>query len=137
MKISLSRIIIFRILTVIYIVAVAYLCFANFNRVSEFQKFFLGLPTDKIVHFCMFAPFPVMAFFSYDKATDTVLKAVAAVIVILSVGIIFAGLTEVIQGSLPYRTQDMGDFKADCLGMILSATAVLAYDIYKIKKDIQ
>lgn len=117
----------------LYLAAVAYLCFANFNRISEFQKFFLGIPTDKIVHFIMFMPFPILLFFSLKGSTNSILAAFATIIVILSVGCIFAGLTEVIQGSLPYRTQDIGDFKADCLGMLVSSVLLFAFDIYTIR----
>ena len=124
----------FSIALTIYIGAVGYLCFANFNKLPDVQKFILGIPTDKIVHFVMFFPFPILAFLAYDRITDTVWKAIGAVLIIASIGCIFAGLTEIVQGSLPYRSQDISDFAADCISIVLSSAMVLVVDILTLKK---
>ena len=96
MKPNRTRSIIFSIVTVLYIGAVAYLCFANFQKLPDMPKTFLGIPTDKVVHFCMFFPFPILAYLAYDRYTDTPLKAFAALISIFAFGCIFAGVTEII-----------------------------------------
>ena len=96
MKPNRTRSIIFSIVTVLYIAAVAYLCFANFKKLPDLPKLFLGIPTDKVVHFCMFFPFPILAYLAYDRYTDTPLKAFAALISIFAIGCIFAGVTEII-----------------------------------------
>jgi len=125
---------IFNLGLILYIGAVGYLCFANFNKLPDVQKFIFGIPTDKIVHFCMFFPFPILAFLAYDKITDTVWKAIGAVLIIASIGCIFAGITEIIQGSLPYRSQDIKDFSADCISIVISSAIVLLADILTLKK---
>lgn len=129
---STAGTIIFNLLLFGYVATVGILCFANLNSLPDIDRFIFGIPTDKIVHFCMFFPFPILAFFAYDQKTDTVLKAVGAVIVIWAIGGIFAGLTETIQGLLPYRSEDIGDFKADMLAITLSSIIVVTIDILQI-----
>lgn len=129
-----TRIILFRIIMILYLIAVAYLCFANFNKLPQAPRMFLGIPTDKVVHFCMFFPFPILAFFAYDELTDTPLKAFGALISICAIGCIFAGLTEIVQGSLPYRYQDIKDFGADCLAIGIASLLVFIIDLSKMRK---
>ena len=135
MKPNTTRSIIAKIIMLLYVVAVAYLCFANFHKLPDVPKTFLGIPMDKIVHFCMFFPFPILAFFAYDKLTETPWQALAALLCICAFGCIFAGLTEIIQGSLPYRSQDIHDFGADLLSIGISGLLVFLYDVSKMKKN--
>jgi VanZ family protein len=134
MKPNATRSILSKIIMLLYVVAVAYLCFANFHKLPDVPKSFLGIPMDKIVHFCMFFPFPILAFFAYDKLTETPWQALAALLCICAFGGIFAGLTEMIQGALPYRSQDVHDFGADLLAIGLSGLLVFVYDVSKMKK---
>ena len=134
MKPNRTRSIIFSIATVLYIAAVGYLCFANFNKLPEMPRTLFGIPMDKVVHFCMFFPFPVLAFLAYDHLTEKPWHALAALVSICSFGCIFAGVTEIIQGSLPYRTQDIKDFGADCLAIGISSLMVFIIDVSKMKK---
>lgn len=124
----------FKFLTVIYVAAVVYLCVANFGKMPDIDKFIFGIPTDKIVHFCMFFPFPILCFFSYGSKYKSAIQAIGALLVICSFGCIFAGLTEIIQGSLPYRSEDIRDFAVDCLAICLSTVIVLVLTLSKIKK---
>ena len=134
MRPNRTRSLLFKLAMLLYIVAVAYLCFANFHKLPEVPKTFLGIPMDKIVHFWMFFPFPILAFFAYDQLTETPLQAFAALLCICAFGGIFAGLTEIIQGSLPYRSQDVHDFNADLLSIVISGLLVFVYDVSKMKK---
>ena len=134
MKPNTTRSILFKIAMLLYVAAVAYLCFANFHKLPEVPKSLLGIPMDKIVHFCMFFPFPILAFFAYDKLTETPWQALAALLCICAFGGIFAGLTELVQGALPYRSQDVNDFGADLLSIGISGLLVFVYDVSKMKK---
>ena len=133
MKPNRTRSIIFSIVTALYLVAVGYLLFANFDKLQQVPRLFLGIPTDKIVHFCMFFPFPILCYLAYDKLTDTPLKALAALLSICSIGAIFAGLTEIVQGSLPYRYQDISDFRADCLAIVIAGIITFVIDVAKMR----
>lgn len=128
-----TRAIIFKILMLIYIFAVMYLCFANFRSIPDVPREMFGIPIDKVIHFCMFFPFPIFGFYAYDRLTDTPLKAIAAVIILFCYGGIFAGLTEMVQGMIIYRSEDIRDFKADLLGLGLASFIVLMIDIVKMR----
>lgn len=134
MKQNHTRAIIFRILTILYVVAVAWLCFANLSKVPQMPRTLFGLPIDKVVHFLMFFPFPILAFLAYDHLTQTPWQALAALISICAIGGVFAGLTEIIQGQLSYRTKDINDFGADCLAIGLSGLLVFIIDVLKMRK---
>ena len=56
-----------RILFGLYLVAVAVLCFARFPESEDVPKSLLGIPMDKIVHFLMFFPFPVLTYLAFDR----------------------------------------------------------------------
>ena len=134
MKQTHTRAIIFRILTILYVVAVAWLCFANLSKAPQMPRTLFGLPIDKVVHFLMFFPFPILAFLAYDHLTQTPWQALAALISICAIGGIFAGITEIIQGQLSYRTKDINDFGADCLAIGLSGLLVFVIDVLKMRK---
>ena len=113
--------IVFRILLVLYIGVIAFLCF--------------GIPADKIAHFMMFFPLPVIAFFAFGKKNEKKTgPVVASIVSITAFSCILAGITEIIQGSLPYRSEDINDFKADCLAIIIAGLAILVYCIIMKKK---
>ena len=133
MKPNRTRSILFSIAMVLYLAAVGYLLFANFEKISDIPKFFLGIPTDKVVHFCMFFPFPILAYLAYDKLTDTPLKAFAALLNICAIGAVFAGLTEIGQSLLPYRSEDITDFRADCLAIGLAGIITFVIDVIKMR----
>lgn len=130
-----ARALIFQLILLIYIVAVAYLCFANFDKTPDVPKFIFGIPVDKLVHFCMFFPFPIIIFFASDKRSSSLIKALSSFILVCSYGCIFAGFTEIVQAMLPYRSEDLADFGADCLAICTSAFFTLIADIYTIIKN--
>ncbi len=114
----------FRVLTLLYLALVAYLCFATPDMLPKVSRWNFPIPADKVVHFCMFAPVPALLFLSSSGRAEKTLLKILAVFVI---GIMLAGLTEIIQGFSPYRSMELGDFIADCLGMIFSCLLLLIF----------
>ena len=47
----MRRVWIFRVLTLLYIIAVAVLCFAKFSAMPPSPVSIFGIPADKVVHF--------------------------------------------------------------------------------------
>ena len=113
----MKRTLVFRILTILYLCAIGVICFANFSNVNEVPRSLFGIPADKIVHFLMFLPFPVLVFFSFRLSGTGVVKSLLLIIAIFAVGCLLAWSTEYVQGMLPYRDMDMEDFKADRIGL--------------------
>ncbi|MCR4571178.1 MAG: VanZ family protein [Bacteroidales bacterium] len=122
-----------RILFFLYLAAVAFLCFMHVDKLPDVQKFIFGIPTDKIAHFLMFLPFPILAYLAYDHLTNKLSHAFLFALGTLIFGLLLAYGTEYIQGKLPYRSMDIRDFKADALAIALSTAAVFIVDITHLK----
>ena len=126
----MKRTTVFQILTVLYVALVAVLCFANLSSPSDVPKTILGVETDKLVHFAMFFPFPILAFLSFRTNGMGLGATLGLIVLIFAVGCLLAGATEYIQGLLPYRNKDTFDLKADMLGMILSSVIVFTVSCF-------
>lgn len=122
-----------RILFFLYLLAVAFLCFMHVDKLPEVQKFFFGIPTDKLAHFLMFLPFPILAYLAYDHLTNKLGHAALFALATLILGSLLAYGTEYIQGKLPYRSMDINDFKADMLAIAISCISVFIVDITHLK----
>ena len=78
-----------------------------------------GLPSeyftwfDKVVHFVMFAGLALLGYWNVGSITLVVLLAVA-----------LAGGTELLQGFLPYRGSEIGDFLAGAGGALVAGIGV-------------
>ena len=130
-----KQLILFRVLFVLYVTAVLLLCFLPMDDVSQFPRFVLGFPIDKVVHFCMFFPFPILAFLAFDQYTNTVRQSLLFSGITFVVGILLALGTEWGQAHLTrYRSGDTRDFLADSLALVLGTLIVLFWDIRKQKK---
>ena len=124
--------ILFKVLFVLYVITVLALCFMPMDDVSRFPRFILGFPIDKVVHFLMFFPFPLLAFLAFDPYTDTVPSTLAFAGVTLVVGLLLAVGTEWGQDILTdYRNGDPMDLVADCIALFGSTVIVIIWDILK------
>ena len=127
--------IIFRVVFGVYVAAVLLLCFGHFDSTPSVPMDFLGIPTDKIVHFCMFFPFPILAFLAFDQFTETVPQTLLFSGCTLLVGFLLALGTEWGQAHLTsYRSGDPMDFLADSIALVSSTLIVIWWDIRKQRK---
>jgi hypothetical protein len=119
----------------IYLAAVLYLCFGKFESTPDVPGFFLGIPTDKLVHFCLFFPFPILAFLAFDKFTETPKSTFLFSGITWVLGMFLAFGTEWGQAHLTdYRSGDPWDLAADALSITLSTVLVIIWDLSKQKK---
>lgn len=107
-----KRTLAFRVLFAVYLLMIAYICFASQGGLPTFDDWRFAIPADKIVHFTMFLPFPVLLFHSMEKHRNWHL------ILVIVVGCALAAATELIQALIPYRAADLTDFLADSLGLL-------------------
>ena len=125
----------FRILFFMYLAGVLFLCFGHFDSTPSVPLSFFGIPTDKIVHFTMFFPFPILAFFAFDRYTDSVKSTLLFVGATFIVGLLLAFGTEWGQAHLTeYRSGDSMDLLADTTALLLSSTLVAVLDIVKQRR---
>lgn len=128
--------IIFITLLCIYLTAVALLCFLRPSSLPEVEiKTFLGLPIDKVLHFLMFLPYPILAGMSFISMKNGFLRSIIILTVVLTAGIGMAYGTELIQGESGYRAYEIADFHADLAGISAGSIIMLAYmTYYRLKK---
>jgi VanZ family protein len=120
-----------KILFVLYLAVLMYLCFGKFDGLPKEPRSLFGLEGDKVVHFLMFLPFPVLSYFAFPVRTRKAWHSLLLTAFILAVGSVFAAGTEFIQDFIPYREADTADFMADFIGLCVSAVSVLTTDLKK------
>jgi VanZ family protein len=126
----------FQIIFWLYVAGVLFLCFGHFDSTPSVPLDFFGIPTDKIVHFTMFFPFPILAFLAFDRFTDSVKSTLLFTGATFIVGLILAFGTEWGQAHFTeYRSGDPMDLLADTLALFLSSVLVIVVDIVKQRKS--
>ena len=121
----------FRILMILYIIALAVLCFGHFGSLPQIHSKILGLEQDKVVHFLMFLPFPLLSYYALGIQPSGPWKAIGLVLLIFLAGSLVAAATEIAQGFLPYREADPKDFLADTCALALCSLAVFIIMLVK------
>jgi len=121
----------FTFLLLVWCGAVAYLCFGHFEDMDKIPWHLFGIPDDKVVHFCMFLPFPMLAWLAFDRFTTKPWHSVVFVLVVFVVGCILAAATEIGQSFTEYRTGDPADFRVDALAMAICSVIVFVLDVSK------
>ena len=116
--------ILFRILLVLYLVCMGLLCFGYFPGMPQIERRILGLDPDKVVHFLMFLPFPVLAWLASGHLLAGARSAFRLSLLLFLAGCILAAGTEIGQYFLPYRSADPKDLLADGAALALSSLAV-------------
>ena len=125
------RSIIGSILLLVYLGVLAWCCFGNFESLPSVQKSFFGIPTDKVVHFIMFLPFPMLCFWSFNFIAMKPWKMILAVLAVFLIGCAIAAGTEIVQSFTSYRTADPKDFVSDIIALGVSTLIFLL--IYSVK----
>ena len=115
----------------IYLAAVGVLCFIRPSSLPEMDiKTFLGLPIDKVLHFLMFLPYPVLSGLVFINREQKIPGITAIMLILAITGIGVAYGTEMIQAQTEYRSYEIADFHADMTGIaagIILAASYIAY----------
>lgn len=114
-----------RILLFIYVAAVLVLCLVNVPSVEELPKMILGIPIDKILHFCMFVPYPILIYGSFHNMTTRPYGHMLMLMTIITSGLAFAIGIEYLQSLTDSRSAEFLDFVADALGLFSSSFIIL------------
>ena len=124
-----------RILFVLYLIAVAWLCFGHFESTEDVPRDICGIPLDKIVHFIMFFPYPVLAYFAFNRFTAKWWSSLLCTLATFLSGALIAAGTEIGQARLTtYRSGDPDDWKADLLAIGVSCVVVIILYLCKQRK---
>ena len=112
----------------IYILGLCFCCFWNFRGSIDLSTEWIGLPKDKVVHFLLFFPMPVMTYLAFPKLRNTPRRYLRFSIIVFICSIAFGAMTEAVQWLTGYRQCDWGDLLADCCGI---AAAIAVLQIYE------
>ena len=126
-----NLVILFRVLLAVYLICVVVLCFGNFSGLPDIEEKILGFDPDKIVHFLMFLPFPVLAYAALGRQPAAPGKALVWALLLFLAGSVLAAGTEIGQHVLPYRNSDPKDFSADALALAVGALITLVVMHFK------
>lgn len=123
-----------KLLLLLYLAVVAWLCFGRFEALPQVSRTLFGIPTDKVVHFVMFFPLPILLYLAFNWKTGSIFKSLLLVAGLVCIGILTSIGTELIQGITTYRSKDLLDFAADTVSVCCSALIVLLIELYKYFK---
>ena len=115
----------------LYIMAVAFLCFAKPDDMPQLPTLWFDLPADKVGHFLMFVPFPILAYSVFHKDNVSLVKHLLMVLILMIVGMGMAIATEQIQAQLAYRAAELDDFHADLAGLAAGSASTVAFIIFR------
>ena len=123
-----------RIGFILYLGALAWLCFGNFSSLPDVQQKIFGFDTDKVVHFIMFLPFPFLMFSSFEIMPCRAWKFILFLLLSFAVGCATGAATEFIQGFTINRVTDIRDFYADIAGCATSFVATFFIYLKHVSK---
>lgn len=115
----------------LYLAAVLYICFAKPEDIPRFDATWFGLPSDKIIHFAMFLPFPILAYLVFEFPESRWYWKAVTIFVIIIIGIGLAWWTEKMQSKLTYRTSDIKDFLSNIYGIASGGLITIIYTIFR------
>lgn len=116
------------VLYLAYVSMVLYLCFGKFSSIPNVQSSYFGIPTDKCVHFIMFAPFTVLTYLCLNIKKGGFGKTLLVALCLIILGALLGAACEWGQSLTTYRSGDVKDLIADALGLLSGALFVVIID---------
>ena len=128
---KINRQYLYRALFGLYILAVCILCFIKPDSIPSKGFDWFGLPADKVGHFLMFLPFPVLSYLLFYEGQRKITHEVLILTAILSLGVGLAFGTEQLQAMTQYRSSDIMDVYSDMTGLAAGCIAAIILIIIK------
>ncbi len=122
-----KTIIIARILLLVYAAMVCLLCFMRLGNGIDMSSEWLGIPKDKIAHFFLFFPFPILMYAAFHMHRGKPVRLILFLLLTLVIGAAAGAGIELIQMTTDYRSCDILDFRADCIGLLCGSILVMIY----------
>lgn len=114
-----------------YFAAVLILCMAKPQQIPLLEEVLWGIKADKIVHFLMFMPYPMIAYNAFRPDGGEKWRDLTVLAAVFAAGIGAAMATELLQGISEYRSYETEDFYADVLGMMSCVFVMTLFIILK------
>ena len=117
----------------LYYAVLLFLCLYHFKD-TGLSNYFLGIPTDKCIHFCMFFPFPFVVWLFIKLNYKLHIPDGWMYLIIIVAGICTAITTEFLQGLTTYRSEVPADAVADTIGIIAGCLLLFATRKWLLRK---
>jgi len=122
-----------RILFVLYVGAMLTLCLIQLRDLGHIVIPIRGIPTDKLFHWLMFIPFPILFYIGFHNGKGKYWKLTLYIVEVLFFAATLAWSIELLQGLVGYRSKDVLDFNADLAGIVTGLIPVILYAIISKK----
>ena len=86
-----------------------------------------GIGKDKIAHFLMFLPFPILMYMAFHTHHGNPWRLIIFMTVTILIGAAAGAGIELLQMTTKYRSCDILDFRADCIGLLAGSFLVMTY----------
>lgn len=106
-----------------YLAVVLFLCFWPFKDTGALPGRWLGIPTDKLAHVCLFLPYAILLWLGFSPPGKKPSLRNAALI--FASGVLLACLTELGQALTAYRSGDLLDLVADGIGLLAGTLFIM------------
>ena len=93
----------------------------------QLPQLWLGLPADKVGHFLMFMPFPLLGYLTFEVKGMSVGRKLFLIAILIVFGAGMALGTEYVQARLEYRSSENSDLLADGIGLITGGIFTFIY----------
>ena len=124
-----------RVAFVIYFGLVMFVCFGKFDSLpSVVNETLWGIPGDKVIHFIMFFPYPVLLFMVRRKPFTRGRQVWIYAFWIIVTGMCIAAGTEIGQGFTPYRDNNANDLFADGAALLAGTLLSLPFVFYTLSR---
>ncbi len=98
----------------VYIIVILCLCLGSFQGPSGMWKTLWGIQMDKVIHFIMYLPYPLLALWAFYNGE----KWGRFLLIVLLIGVGYSGAVELMQALFTdSRSAEWGDLLANSLGM--------------------
>ena len=114
-------------LMLLYAMTVCLLCFTHFDGSINMNEEWFGIGKDKIAHFLMFLPFPILMYMAFHTHHGNPWRLIIFMTVTILIGAAAGAGIELLQMTTKYRSCDILDFRADCIGLLAGSFLVMIY----------
>ena len=127
----------FKILFFIYLTGLCFCCFWNFRGSIGLDNDLWGIRMDKVVHFLLFFPLPIVSYMAFPQLRNTSGRYLKFSILSVAAGVLLGAVIELIQGWSGYRSCGMADLLADFCGLVSAALLLQVYEAFIGRKRIK
>lgn len=115
----------------LYIAAILTLCLMKPDDLPQPEIFIFGIPADKVAHFLMFLPFPVLMYMMLFERSRKRWLDILILVGSIALGIGAAFGTEYLQSLTQYRSADIKDTFADMKGLGTGGVPVFLHILFR------